>query len=398
MAALSSARPSPTPLTTIARGSLRWQLVGNTAGFGNLLDGQHPIWFGDFSGVGRQQALFYYVGDGHWWLGTITRGTLGWSLVATARFGNLFDGAHSTWLGDFSGRGRTEVLFYYAGDGRWWLGSMAASTMTWSNVANTGFGNLLDGAHRAWQGDFAGAGADQILFYYRGDGNWWLGQMAGGRLTWTLVANTAGFGNLLDDRHALVRGEFSGNGRSSLVFYYNGDGNWWLGASDGSALNWKNLGSTSGFGNLLSADHRILTGDFTGDGKRDVLFYYAGDGNWWLGASSGSALTWSQMATRAGAGDLAHRFFVGDYDGDGKSDVAIYDSDDGSFAVGRSDGAHLGFHAAGSVAGGVNLLDSAHLFYGGDYDGDGKSDFVSYGAPAPIGSTKLIPINGTYTD
>jgi len=37
----------------------------------------------------------------------------------------------------------------------------------------------------------------------------------------------------------------------------------------------------TGFGNL--ADRRpFWTGDFNGDGKSEILFYYPGDRNWWL--------------------------------------------------------------------------------------------------------------------
>lgn len=50
-------------------------------GFGNLIDGQHPVWLGDFTGSGRTQVLFYYGGDGNWWLGDTANGQLGWSLV-----------------------------------------------------------------------------------------------------------------------------------------------------------------------------------------------------------------------------------------------------------------------------------------------------------------------------
>ena len=48
-----------------------WQQMANTAGFGNLNDGQHLFWAADFSGKGHAQLLFYSASDSSWQLGTI---------------------------------------------------------------------------------------------------------------------------------------------------------------------------------------------------------------------------------------------------------------------------------------------------------------------------------------
>jgi hypothetical protein len=45
------------------------RLVSESAGFSDLLDGRHLIWLGNFTGAGRTQVMFYYAGDGHWFLG-----------------------------------------------------------------------------------------------------------------------------------------------------------------------------------------------------------------------------------------------------------------------------------------------------------------------------------------
>ena len=50
------------------------------SGFANLLDGEHPIWIADFTGSGHAQVLFYYAGDGNWWLADMVGGQLQWSL------------------------------------------------------------------------------------------------------------------------------------------------------------------------------------------------------------------------------------------------------------------------------------------------------------------------------
>jgi hypothetical protein len=79
-------------------------------------------------------------------------------------------------------------------------------------------------------------------------------------------------------------GDFTGNGRADVLFYFPGDGNWWLGVHDGDQLLWRFAGNTSNFGQVWDG-RPIWIGDFTADGRADVLFYFPGDGNWWLGAS-----------------------------------------------------------------------------------------------------------------
>lgn len=86
------------------------------------------------------------------------------------------------------------MLFYYPGDHSWRLGTVdAARTLQWSLIGNTaGFGRLNDGRPFGI-GDFTGAGRSQLLFYYPGGFNWWLGSMnPTGDLQWSLVDNTAG--------------------------------------------------------------------------------------------------------------------------------------------------------------------------------------------------------------
>ena len=153
--------------------------------------------------------------------------------------------------------------------------------LTWRGITNTaGFGNLNDGQHRFWTGDFAGRGYAQILFYDANDGNWWLGDFAGGG--WQLENNATVFGDLNDSQHLLWTGDFTGKGHVQVLFYYNGDGNWWLGDFAGGG--WQNITNTAGFGNLNDGQHLFWTDDLTGPGDVQVLFYDANDSNWWLGA------------------------------------------------------------------------------------------------------------------
>jgi hypothetical protein len=267
--------------------------VGNTAGFGNLAD-RRPMWAGDFTGTGVASMLFYYPGDGKWWLGTVVNGQLGWTSIGnTTAFGNLADG-RPLWTGAFGAPGHDQVLFYFPGDGNWWLGTPAATSLTWVNVGNTGgFGNLADG-RPMWAGDFTGTGVASMLFYYPGNRTWTLGTLAGGVLGWAALGNTTGFGDIADGRPVWT-GAFSTPGHDQVLFYFPGDGNWWLGTPGAAGLAWAYVGNTTGFGNL--ADGRpVWTADFTGSGTTDVLFYYPGDYTWWLGSMTDGCLTWREIA------------------------------------------------------------------------------------------------------
>jgi hypothetical protein len=345
---------------------------------------QHQVFPGDFNGDGTSDLLVYDAGDDTWSMGLSDGNALAWHPAgATRGFGYLLEPGHRMWTGDFDGDGKTDVLMFYAGDGNWWLGSSDGNQLTWQIVSNTrGFGNVIDSAsHQVVTGDFNGDGKTDVLFYYNGDGNLWLGLSSGSGLAWHQAGNIAGFGNLLDGKHRIVAGDFNGDGKTDLAFYYSGDGAWWLGVSDGNALAWHQAASVKGFGDLLDANHQLLSGDFNGDGKTDAAFYNQGDGQIWLGLSDGNQLAWHVGGNAAGFGSLidpSHRLFTGDFNGDGKTDVAFYYSGDGTWWLASSDGNALTWHNAGSVSGFGNLLDPSRLLLTGDFNGDRRTDALFY--------------------
>jgi Astacin (Peptidase family M12A) len=212
----------------------------------------------------------------------------------------------NTWLGDFTGDGRVDILYYLRSRMTWYLGSWATGALVWTQVGDTtGFGQVLDG-RPFWVGDFDADGRAEILFYTPHDGNWWLGKVTGGQIQWALISNTLGsiagdpsFGQIWDGRPFWI-GNFSRPDAAEVLFYYPGDDNWWLGTWNGTRLAWSFAGNTRGLGHAI--DNRpFWVGDFNADGRAEVLMYSPGDGNWWLGAHAGGLLQWRFFGNTRGA-------------------------------------------------------------------------------------------------
>ncbi|MDE2589474.1 MAG: hypothetical protein KGL95_07390, partial [Patescibacteria group bacterium] len=95
-------------------------------------------------------------------------------------------------VGNFTNSFKDDIMFYYQGDGNWWDGTFdKRGNLSWNRVGNTkGFGPLIKEGIIHWIADFTRVSHDQFLFYYPGDGHWWLGTIQGGSLSWVLVSST----------------------------------------------------------------------------------------------------------------------------------------------------------------------------------------------------------------
>ena len=217
---------------------------------------------------------------------------------------------------DFNGDGRSDVLLRNeSGVVNEWLGRTSVGDFA-SNIANVN-NSLSNDWHIAGIGDFNGDGRSDILL--RNDSglvNEWLGGPAG-----DFASNIANVNNALsNDWHIAGIGDFNGDGHSDILLR-NDSGlvNEWLGRAAGDfASNITNVN----FG--LSTDWHVAgVGDFNGDGRSDVLLRNDnGTVNEWLGRPAGDFASNIANVNIALTNDW-HIAGIGDFNGDGLSDILL---------------------------------------------------------------------------
>jgi glucose/arabinose dehydrogenase len=132
----------------------------------------------------------------------------------------------------------------------------------------------------------------------------------------------------------------------------------------------------------------VQGGDFNGDGVRDLLWRNDSLYGVWL-MNGASPLGTGMLASP----DPGYRYpnveaaVIGDFDGDGKSDIAWYRRGDGSAAISLMDGLATKASATLFVPSGMPWKPAA----GADFNGDGKSDLVW---TLPSGALGLWVVDG----
>lgn len=172
-------------------------------------------------------------------------------------------------------------------------------------------------------------------------------------------------------------GDFNGDGKDDLVVHNSNSYQLFL--SDGSRLapTW---GSTHANTTSSCVFH---VGDFSGDGKDDLFRVNPGNSVTMIrsgGTSFPSATTYngSLPSWQMGAGD---KFLVGDWDGDGKDDLLVWNHTSWSTSyIGfyRSTGTGLAVYARfdGSMPGWQ--MAAGDKYHVGDFDGDGRDEICAF--------------------
>jgi hypothetical protein len=195
-------------------------------------------------------------------------------------------------------------------------------------------------------------------------GEWWVGLSTGSSFTTSKWDTWASSVTWVD----VQTGDFTGDGHQDIIGRVLQSGEWWVAVPNGS-----NGFTTTRWAvwspNVTWADVKV--GDFDGDGKMDIAGRALQSGEWWVGLSTGSSFTTSKWATWSPSVTWVD-VNVGDFNGDGKADIVGRVAQSGEWWTGLSTGSSFSTSRWAVWSPSVTWVD----LNVGDFNGDGKTDIV----------------------
>lgn len=225
-------------------------------------------------------------------------------------------------------------------------------------------------------GDFDGDGKSDLAKVFNDGGNASIDvhPARGGTFAMGRWANRQGG---FWDAQKWLAGDFNGDGKTDLVNVFNcGNATTCIDMhlSNGSSFGIQRW--ASGQGGFWSAQQWVV-GDFNGDGKADLakVFNDGGSASIDVHLSTGSSFGMARWATRQGGFWDAQKWLAGDFNGDGKADLANAFNDGGSATIDMhlSSGSSFGIARWATQQGG---FWDAQKWAVGDFNGDGLADLA----------------------
>lgn len=258
-------------------------------------------------------------------------------------------------LADLNSFSRTTSQFTFT------LTSASGSTSAAVLHDTSGLGVVTLAGDIPFTGDFDGDGKLDYGFYRPSTAHWYVTESRAG---------AADFSFGTPNQTVPVPADFDGDGLTDFATWNTVTGLWTVFQSKTGTL------KTASFG---VAGDQPVPADYDGDGKADYAVYRSSSATFFAAFSSGltsgvngaflppTAALPAPHATLGNPGTDAP--VVGDYDGDGKADIATFNPTSGLWSVALANGGKQSIKFP-IVAGDIPVP--------ADYDGDGKVDYATY--------------------
>ena len=170
-------------------------------------------------------------------------------------------------------------------------------------------------------------------------------------------------------------GDFDGNGKSDVACYTLTGGDWHVALSTG--IGWSGGGWGNGPAPGKPAAWQCLSGRYDFDNKSDIACYTTAGGNWHVALSTGSGFTSSSLTGPAPGNSGGAQCLGGDFNDDGRSDIACYTGAPGQWHLALSAGATWSSPGWG---GGISppTQPVSKWCLSGYFDDDHRSDIACY--------------------
>lgn len=211
---------------------------------------------------------------------------------------------------------------------------------------NCGFGASI-------RNDYDGDGKSDFAVYDLMEGSWFILSGNNSVITWN---QKWGFASCLP-----LPGDYNGDGYSDIAVYFEAEYLCYARTINNTVLMW----------NLQASIGTAQAGDYLGRGKDEVCIYNAECDGWWNLAYEKKGEYNLGSAVQAHWGYSGTVPVLGDYNGDGRDDLAVFDESRGNWYVyDISNNVVLAWQVNWGYRGCVPVP--------GDYDGDGRSDLAVY--------------------
>ncbi len=316
--------------------------------------------------------------------------------IQTTHGGGQFDGfvvkIKTARRGDFNGDGRADLVWRNGTDGTssiWMMNgiNIGAGSGTASLQINTSF--ILAGS-----GDFDGDGKADLV---------WRNNTTGDTILWVMngtdvVAGSGVFSNVPSPWQIAGVGDFNGDGKSDLLWRntVTGENSIWL--LNGTVVQ-------PGSGTIVQISDTNWTvggiGDFNHDGRSDILWRNNTTGSSSILMMNGTALGGDSGATQLQIGSGFRPAAVADLNGDGFADILWRNTTTGQNIVWLMNGTTIGVGSGDTLP----IADTNwNVSATGDFNGDGREDLAWRNNTSGISSiwmmngTSIGPGSGTLLD